>query len=348
MREIQGVALVANEDTILRQFSEEKQRLMDFQDDLEDIIPTLLSANGIEVANISFRIKNEDSLRKKIQFKRKYQQLTDVTDLIGCRIVTLFEPDMERVLEVLSREFEMIELVDKRKKSLEGYIDFGYNSIHVILRFSDARCQLVEYQRYRDIKFEVQIRTALQHAWGEIEHGLGYKSNFEIPLSIRRKLTRIAATLELIDEEFEVIRQEVAQYNQSFDRIEKVLKTDINKNTLIQYFETSGRTQQFTSQANPYGLEVSRTMRLSAGWKFVQRLQFWAPPYPRADAFIEENLEGLKALAEKWIEKARPKVINEYSMLVYVILLASAKDAAEMNQEEGPIQGLQKAIENIQ
>ena len=81
MREIQGVALVANEDTILRQFSEEKQRLMDFQDDLEDIIPTLLSANGIEVANISFRIKNEDSLRKKIQFKRKYQQLTDVTDL---------------------------------------------------------------------------------------------------------------------------------------------------------------------------------------------------------------------------------------------------------------------------
>ena len=146
MQEIQGVALVANEDTILRQFSEQKQRLMDFQDDLEDIIPTLLSANGIEVANISFRIKNEDSLRKKIQFKRKYQQLTDVTDLIGCRIVTLFELDMERVLEVLTREFEMIELVDKRKKSLEGYIDFGYNSIHVILRFSDARCQLVEYQ----------------------------------------------------------------------------------------------------------------------------------------------------------------------------------------------------------
>ena len=53
MQEIQGVALVANEDTILRQFSEQKQRLMDFQDDLEDIIPTLLSANGIEVANIS-------------------------------------------------------------------------------------------------------------------------------------------------------------------------------------------------------------------------------------------------------------------------------------------------------
>ena len=55
MQEIQGVALVANEDTILRQFSEQKQRLMDFQDDLEDINPTLLSANGIEVANHTSR-----------------------------------------------------------------------------------------------------------------------------------------------------------------------------------------------------------------------------------------------------------------------------------------------------
>ena len=53
MQEIQGVALVANEDTILRQFSEQKQRLMDFSRRPEDIIPTLLSANGIEVANIS-------------------------------------------------------------------------------------------------------------------------------------------------------------------------------------------------------------------------------------------------------------------------------------------------------
>ena len=81
----------------------------------------------------------------------------------------------------------------------------------------------------------------------------------------------------------------------------------------------------------------------------MQRLQFLGFRYiHELDAFIEENQEGLKALAEKWIEKARPKVINEYSMLVYVILLASAKDAAEMYQEQGPIQGLQKAIERIQ
>ena len=65
------------------------------------------------------------------------------------------------------------------------------------------------------------------------------------------------------------------------------------------------------------------------------------------DAFIEENLEGLKALAQKCIENARPKAINEYSVLVYVILLASARDAAEMYQDEGPVQNLQQAIAQL-
>ena len=74
------MALVANEETILRQFSEEKQRLMDFQDDLEDIIPTLLSASGIEVANICFRIKNEEDVYKRQAELQKLRMRFDFLD----------------------------------------------------------------------------------------------------------------------------------------------------------------------------------------------------------------------------------------------------------------------------
>ena len=100
-KQAQGVGLIANEETILNEFSQKKQLFMDFQDDLEDIIPTLLKTRKIETANIAFRIKSEESLRKKIQFKHKYQQLTDVTDLVGCRVITLFETDVEAVLQAL-------------------------------------------------------------------------------------------------------------------------------------------------------------------------------------------------------------------------------------------------------
>ncbi len=130
--------------------------------------------------------------------------------------------------------------------------------------------------------------------------------------------------------------------------------TNISNSRLIWnnllHWTISQRTREFSSHAkSQYGLEVSRDDAFISRLKIVQRLQFLGFRYiHELDAFIEENLEGLKALAEKWIEKARPKVINEYSMLVYVILLASAKDAAEMYQEQGPIQGLQKAIERIQ
>ena len=347
---VQGVGLIANEETILQQFAEQKQLLLDLKDDLEDIIPTLLNAKGIEIASLSFRIKNEDSLRKKIQFKQKYRQLTDVTDLIGCRIVTLFEPDIERVLEALKGEFKLAELVDKRKKSLEDHIDFGYNSLHAIFQFTDTRCELVEYSRYRDVKFEVQIRTALQHAWGEIEHGLGYKSNFEIPLPIRRKLTRIAATLELIDEEFEVIRQEVAAYDQSFEhKIERVLKTDINKNTLIQYFRTGEQAKAYNARLQElYHVPLVDDDAFISRLKIVQRLQFLGLRYiHELDTFIADNRRALELLGEKWVENVQPNSVNVYALLVYVILLASTREAADLYEEDGPMQQIRQAIDAL-
>lgn len=347
---VQGVGLVANEETILQQFAEQKQLLLDLKDDLEDIIPTLLYTRGIEVASLSFRIKNEDSLRKKVQFKRKYRQLTDVTDLIGCRVVTLFEPDIERVYEALAGEFKLVELVDKRKKSLDDQIDFGYNSLHAIFQFTDTRCELVEYSRYRDVKFEVQIRTALQHAWGEIEHGLGYKSNFEIPLPIRRKLTRIAATLELIDEEFEVIREEVEAYDRSFDhKIERVLKTDINKNSLIQYFCTSEQAKTYNSDLHErYGVAIVDDDAFISRLKIVQRLQFLGLRYiHELDRFIQDNRRALEMMGEKWVENVQPGSVNAYSLLVYVILLASTREAADLYDEDGPMQQIKQAIDAL-
>lgn len=343
-KQAQGVGLIANEETILNEFSQKKQLFMDFQDDLEDIIPTLLKTRKIETANIAFRIKSEESLRKKIQFKHKYQQLTDVTDLVGCRVITLFETDVEAVLQALESEFELVELVDKRKKSVNDYVDFGYNSLHVILKMSKARCALVEYKRYEDIRFEVQIRTALQHAWGEIEHGLGYKSDFEIPMQIRRKLTRIAATLELIDEEFETIRQEVAEYDRSFDKIEKILKTDINKNTLIQYYETGAQIRAFNqSLTEAYGLELVEDSGFISRLKIVQRLQFLGFRYiHEMDEFIQTHQAPLRVIADKWMEIMRGKSLNVYTVLLYTILLASAREAADLYDENGPVKQMMK------
>ena len=207
--------------------------------DVKDIIHTLLEVNHIKISNMALRIKSEEATRNKVMYKNKYKHLEEITDILGVRIITLFETDVDTILSLLENTFEICEIVDKRKKELKSRFEFGYNSLHLVAKFTDSRCQLVEYQKYQDIRFEIQIRTVLQHAWAEVEHGLGYKSHYEPPMSVKRKLYRLAATLEILDEEFETIRYDIALYNKSFDKEDKILKTDINKESLIAYVQNN-------------------------------------------------------------------------------------------------------------
>lgn len=62
------------------------------------------------------------------------------------------------------------------------------------------------------MKFEIQIRSILQHAWAEIEHDLQYKSAEAVPKEVRRRFARLAGLLELGDVEFMGIRDQIRTY----------------------------------------------------------------------------------------------------------------------------------------
>ena len=63
-----------------------------------------------------------------------------------------------------------------------------------------------EYQRYSNLRFEVQIRTIIQDAWSVLDHKIKYKKS--IPLNMKRRINTLAALFELADREFFSIRQE--------------------------------------------------------------------------------------------------------------------------------------------
>ena len=68
--------------------------------DVNDIINTLLEVNHIKISNMAIRIKSEEALRNKVMYKNKYTHLDEITDVLGVRIITLFENDVDLILDL--------------------------------------------------------------------------------------------------------------------------------------------------------------------------------------------------------------------------------------------------------
>ncbi len=109
----------------------------------------------------------------------------------------------------------------KERDSLTQKIDVKSDkyksSVHYVVSMNEDRLKLPENRGYAGIKCEIQIRTVLQHAWAEIEHDLGYKSEIDIPKDIRRSFSRLAGLLEVADKEFQEIRDFLETYREKVE-----------------------------------------------------------------------------------------------------------------------------------
>ena len=157
---------------------------------------------GLLVAAVESRVKTESSLAGKLELKgSKYKSLADITDIVGLRVITFYTDDVDKVASAVERLFtvDWENSVDKRK--VHEIDSFGYLSLHYI-------CSKEGFP-YR---FEIQMRTILQHAWANMNHDTGYKSGVEVPKEYLRNLNRLAGMLELVDEQFSLIRNELTDY----------------------------------------------------------------------------------------------------------------------------------------
>ncbi|MBQ8939952.1 MAG: hypothetical protein IJ047_06985 [Paludibacteraceae bacterium] len=193
-----------------------------------------LDRNGLYVTAIEARIKTEESLAGKLALKgAKYATLADITDVLGARIITFYTDDVDRVAAMAEQMFDIDwdNSVDKRR--LHQLDSFGYNSLHYI-------CRLPNYP----LRFELQLRTTLQHAWASINHDTGYKSGIEIPREYLRRMNRLAGMLEMVDDEFSRIRTEINDYRR---RVQQLVSTGRLDEVLLD-----GDTFQSYLQARPF------------------------------------------------------------------------------------------------
>ena len=187
---------------ILEEYRDALPELESMRVQVLDTLREALERNGLVVTAIETRIKTEESLAGKLALKgAKYATLSDITDILGARIVTFYTDDVDRIASIAEQLFEIDwnNSVDKRR--LHQLDSFGYNSLHYICRIPG-----------HDLRFELQLRTTLQHAWAAINHDTGYKSGIEIPREYMRRMNRLAGLLEIADDEFSRIRSEITDY----------------------------------------------------------------------------------------------------------------------------------------
>ncbi len=187
---------------ILEEYRRQRPVFERMQETIPAQVRSVFEEAGIIVASIESRIKEEKSLAGKLELKgAKYASLADITDIFGMRIITFYIDDVDKVASVVERLFDVDwdNSVDKRK--LHEVDSFGYMSLHYICRHPDF-----------PFRFEVQMRTVLQHAWANMNHDTGYKSGVEVPVEYLRNMNRLAGMLELADEQFSRIRSEITDY----------------------------------------------------------------------------------------------------------------------------------------
>ncbi len=134
-------------DAALRELDQYRRS---FADGYETVLGSIRESLGL--AATGRPAKSTKSIVEKLQ--RESIRLSQMQDIAGCRLVVPGIAEQERAVTRLRGLFESVAVIDRRTKS-----SHGYRAVHLIVKL-------------KGLPIEIQIRTALQHAWAEYSEKL--------------------------------------------------------------------------------------------------------------------------------------------------------------------------------
>ena len=244
---------------IIDEYRQNRASFVALGDVVHDMLRQIVERAGLMVLGIEHRVKAEDSLIGKLARNGDYYQcLDDLTDILGARVICFFSDEVDIIGKMVEESFVIDWENSSDKRALIKADTFGYLSLHYI-------CSLPFNAGYPDDicrkRFEIQIRTNLQHTWAAINHDLGYKSEFGVPRVFAREFARIAGLLEIADDEFMRVSDGMHAYSK--DIREKIVENRaddvlIDMISLREYVNRNQKMKEFLAEITSIcGAELS-------------------------------------------------------------------------------------------
>lgn len=201
------------------------------------VLENLLKQNNINYLSVDSRTKTLEGINEKIKRKSYSNPRDKLTDIAGVRVILYLEEDVEKVCSIIKETFTIDESNSISDMTRLSSDKIGYRSTHFVCDIGMNRIEIPEYKSFAGLKFEVQVRTILQHAWANLTHDRVYKLGTQLPEQIKRKVNLYSGMLEIVDLGFSEIVKDVERYRVEIthnDALEIELQT-INSLNLIEF-----------------------------------------------------------------------------------------------------------------
>jgi ppGpp synthetase/RelA/SpoT-type nucleotidyltranferase len=229
------MAYSLDRDKLEREYTLRLPLLTSLEQEAVHEIEVALAREKLKVHSILSRVKTITSLSDKAEAKELDDPLTKLTDIVGIRIVALFLGDIERIVALLQRTFDVQHIDNKIEDG--DLARFGYLSVHLLAKIKDSFAG-TRYDSIKPLVFEIQIRTIAMDAWASASHYLDYKSEEDIPRDLKRDFHALSGLFYVADKHFEMFfrtRQAAVKEVHVLSKTKNFLDEEINLDTLSAY-----------------------------------------------------------------------------------------------------------------
>ena len=177
----------------------------------------------------------------------------------------------------------------------------------------------------------------MQHAWAEIEHDLGYKSKEDIPDQYRRQFSRLAGLIELADDNFLQLKNNINNYEQEIkEKIptsKKELPIDIT--TLKTYATEDRNYTKLLDEIKSWGMNIDFNIKSSFLSTLIQRAKKLDLKTIGDIAELFEKYKDIFLKVLRIEEDIRPSVkISALTPLLHITIVLESANNINISDEE--------------